>query len=503
MPRRRVLPSILLPLLLLALAPAALGARVPLSAINAAPTDRLEPCRVPGEHGIIDALCGFFGTWENRTTRTGRKIRLKVVVLPAHGAHRQPDPVFFLGGGPGEAVTGGAGETFDLQQALRADGQDRDFVFIDQRGTGEPDRLGCTLGANENDLQTYLGAMFPVAAVRACRAELERKYDLTRYTTDVAMDDLEDARAWLGYGRINLSGGSYGTRAAQVFLRRHPDSVRSMILSGVVPLDETAPLSHAAAGQRSLDLVLAWCAQDPACHASFPRLQVDLAAVLERLAAGPVEVEIEHPVTHVGAKVKVSREIIADGIRWQLYTRRTGAALPRLLHAAAGGEFSPLAQATVRSRLGLIQGLALGLFFSVTCAEDIPFIAPEQIAARTAGSFLSDYRVREQMGACAVWPRADVPPRHQEAVHSNVPVLLVSGERDPVTPPAFAERVARSLANSLRVVVPYGAHDDETPCIEDLEKRFIEHGAVHGLDTSCLAKLERTPFEIEAPRPHP
>jgi len=492
---QRAFPLLLLTLPLLA--PAAGAAEKP------APPARLEPCKVPGDQGDVEARCGFFETWENRVTRTGRKLKLKVVVLPAKSAQPKPDPVFFFGGGPGEAVAGDGGYTAADQERLRKDGEDRDFVFIDQRGTGEPDRLGCNLGGDDADLQTYLGEMFPAAAVRKCREELEKKYDLTLYTTDIAMDDVEDARVWLGYGKINLNGGSYGTRAAQTFLRRHPGSVRTVTLNGVVPMDETLPLSHAAGGQRSLDLLLGWCEKDPACHTAFPAVRKEFQAVLDRLAQAPVRVEIEHPATHKKVAVTVSRDLVADGVRWQLYTPQNGAALPRLIHEAAGGSFAPLAQAAVKSRVGIIEILAMGMFFSVTCAEDIPFIDSGSIAARTAGSFLSDYRVRQQMAACAVWPKAKAPAGQRDAVHSDVPVLLINGERDPVTPPAFGERAARFLGDSLHVVVPFGAHGGDTDCVEGLQRTFLEKGAVKGLDTSCLAKIPMTPFEIEAPKPAP
>jgi pimeloyl-ACP methyl ester carboxylesterase len=503
MPKFRFLSS----LVLLMLPLSAVAEAKPATATRPAdrpspPAAKLEPCKVPGENGEVEARCGFFETWENRAARSGRKIRLKVVVVPARGPHPKPDPVFAFGGGPGQAITTEAGGAPGFQEELRKDGQDRDFVFIDQRGTGEPDRLGCNLGGQDSDLQTYLGEMFPVDAVRQCREELEKKYDLTLYTTDVAMDDIDDARVWLGYGKINLIGGSYGTRAAQVYLRRHPGSVRTVILDGVVPMDETLPLSHAAGGQRSLDLLLGWCEKDPACHGAYPDVRKDLQTMLDRLAQGPAQVEIENPVTHQKVSVKVSREVITDGIRWQLYTPAEGAALPRLIHEAAAGSLSPLAQASVQSRVGLPQLLAMGMFFSVTCAEDIPFIDPGQIAARTAGSFLSDYRVRQQMGACAVWPRAKVPAGHREAVRSDVPVLLINGERDPVTPPAFGDRTAKLLSNSLHVVVPWGAHGGETtPCVNRLQKEAIEKGAVKGLDTSCLAQIRMTPFQTEPPKP--
>lgn len=456
----------------------------------------LAPCALEGHHGAkVAARCGFFETWENRAARSGRKLRLKVIVLPATAAHPAPDPIFFFGGGPGEAITMEARDTEDWMELRRH----RDFVFIDQRGTGEPDRLGCRLGGDDADLQTYLGEMFPAGAVKACREELEKKYDLTLYTTDIAMDDIDDARAWLGYGKINLVGGSYGTRAAQVYLRRHPDSVRTVILNGVVPMDEALPISHAAGGQRSLDLLLGWCDADAACHRAFPGVRKDLAAVLERLSQGPVRVEVRHPATHAKVTVAVSREIVADGIRFNLYSTSGGARLPRLIHEAAGGDLAPLAQAAIDARLGVIDILAHGMFFSVTCAEDIPFIDPAQIAARTAGSFLGDYRVRQQMAACAAWAQAKVPAEHREAVHSGVPVLLVSGERDPVTPPEFARRAAQFLTNSLLVTVPFGGHADSPGCVEDLERDLIEKGSVQGLDPSCVAGIKRTPFEVKEP----
>ncbi len=454
---------------------------------------QLHPCKGGAE---IGALCGTYQVWENRAAKSGRKIGLKIVVLPALSSHPKPDPIFFLAGGPGQAATdlaaSGAGNS------LR---RDRDLVYVDQRGTGEPDRLTCELGGHEDDLQSYLGEMFPVAAVRQCREELEKTHDLTLYTTDIAMDDLDEVRAWLGYGKINLLGGSYGTRAAQVFLRRHPQAVRAAVLFGVVPMDETLPISHAAGGQRSLDLLLGWCEKDAACKARFPDTRKELETVLNRLAQSPVTVEVRHPRTGKTAQVRLSRELVADGLRWLLYNPGDSARLPLLVHEAAAGDFSALGQASVSARVGIVGALAHGMFFSVTCAEDIPFIDPSQIPARTAGSFLGDYRVRQQMAACGVWPRAAVAPEHREAVRSDVPVLLVSGERDPVTPPAFALRAARQLSRAVQVVVPFAGHGgDDDGCVEGIGTKFLEQGSGEGLDTSCLKGIRLTPFVLEKPK---
>lgn len=476
------------------LAPAAGTARAA-GAAKTAPrsyASRLTACRIPGEKAEVDAFCGLHEVWENRTAKQGRKLHLKVVVLPSLAAAPKPDPVFFFGGGPGEAITTGAG--FAAGSTLR---RDRDLVFVDQRGTGEPDKLDCQLGGHDDDLQSYLGEMFPVAAVRECEERLAKSHDLTLYTTDLAIDDFDEVRSWLGYGRINVLGGSYGTRAAQVYLRRHPGSVRTVILNGAVPMDETLPLSHAAAGQRSLDLLFDWCGKDAACHGKFPAVRQEFQTVMERLRREPVTVAVKHPKTGQPAEVRVAWNVVADGVRWALYTPAASARLPLMIHQAAGGDFAPLAQASVNARYGAIQGITMGLFFSVTCAEDIPFIDPAVVPGRTANTFLGDYRVKQQTAACGVWPRARIAPAHRDPVRSAAPVLVLNGERDPVTPPSFGPRLTRAMTHAVRIEVPWGTHGGEDPCTERIQEDFVRKGTGAGLDLSCVKAIKRPEFVLE------
>ncbi|HEY0512043.1 MAG TPA: alpha/beta hydrolase [Thermoanaerobaculia bacterium] len=453
---------------------------------------RLQPCKVEGEKGKVAAFCGLHEVWENRAAKSGRKIHLKVVVLPALSAHPKPDPVFFFGGGPGEAIAGEAG--FFAGSHLR---RDRDLVFVDQRGTGEPDKLACELGGHPDDLQSYLGEMFPVAAVRECRERLAKTHDLTLYTTNVGMDDVDEVREWLGYGKIDAWGGSYGTRAAQVYLRRHPQSVRAVILEGAAPMDEPLSLSHAAAAQRSLDLLTDWCEKDAACHGRFPAFRQEFKAVMDRLRREPVTVEVRHPKTGKPVRVKVAWNVVADGVRWTLYSPGPSGRLPLMIHQAASGDFGPLAQASVRSRLGAIGGITMGLFFSVTCSEDIPFIDPAEVAKRTANTFLGDYRVQQQTAACGVWPHTAIEPGHREPVRTDVPVLVINGERDPVTPPDFGRRLTRDMTHAVRIVVPYGTHNSEDPCTDKIQTAFIAKGSGEGLDLSCVSHIKRPPFALE------
>lgn len=457
---------------------------------------KLQPCKVPGAQGPVDARCATYKVWENREAKSGRKIGLKVVVLPALSATPKPDPLFFLGGGPGEAIAEEAGYFLGFPM-----NHDRDLVFINQRGTAEPDKLACELGGHADDLQSYLGEMFPVAAVRECEETLAKKYDLTRYTTDAAVDDFAEVLAWLGYRKINVVGGSYGTRTGQVFARRHPEQVRTVALTGAVPMDEHLPITHAAAGQRSLDLLTGWCEKDPACHGKFPGFRQEFQSVMDRLRREPATVEVESPKTHKPVQVKIAWNVVADGVRWALYTPQTSALLPWMVHQAATGDFKPLAQASVNARINAIDLLTMGLFFSVTCAEDIPLIDPAQVPARTANTFLGDYRVKQQTAACGVWPRAKIERGHWKAVHTDLPVLVINGERDPVTPPDFGTRVTQAMTHATRIVVPWGTHGGNDPCTDKIQEDFIEKGSGEGLDLSCVSRIQMTPFALEAPKP--
>jgi pimeloyl-ACP methyl ester carboxylesterase len=458
---------------------------------------RLRPCKVPvwdfstKEETPGDALCGSYEVWENREAKAGRKISLRIVVLPALSPSPLPDPVLVLSGGPGGAATQGV-----YGSGLR---QERDLVFIDQRGSGEPDRLGCHL-AKEGDLQGELGELFPLDAVRRCRDELGKKYDLARYSVAEAVDDFDEIMHWLGYGKVNLIGSSYGTRTAQVYLRRHPESVRTAVLWGVLPMDEPVPLSHASGAQRSLDLVLGMCEKDAACHAKLPDPRKDFQAVMDRVSRGPVEVEVADPKTKKATRVRLSREAVTDGIRLILYSAESAAALPFFFHRAAAGDWKLLGQAVVTAKAGLEEVMARGLFFSVTCGQDLPFIDPAEVPARTAGTFFGEFRVRQQTAACALWPHAQIAPADREAIRSDVPVLLINGDLDPVTPPDFGRRAARFLTRSLLVAEPYAGHEESPPCVEALANGLVRRGTPEGLDVdACVRQLEPVPFVLEPP----
>lgn len=465
---------------------------------SARPSLTLADCEVPGVKGR--ARCGTYEVFENRATRRGRKIKLKVVVLPATGAERAPDPYFYIAGGPGSSATGDAPGVAHQSAKIR---ERRDLVFLDQRGTGGSNPLDCPL-FDPNDLQSHLENFLPLEAVRRCRAELEGRADLTLYTTPLAADDLEEVRAALGYGRINLLGTSYGTRAALVYLRRHPESVRTVTLHGVLPTDELITLAYAEDAQRALDGVLGECERDAECRAAFPRAREEARAVFDRLRRGPVEVEILHPQSGQNARVRLSRNLAGEAVRYMLYHPVPASQIPLTLHLAAAGDFTPLAEAALFYRQQIVGSGSNGLYLSVTCSEDLPFIKPgEAEGPRVEQTFLGSYRHVQQRAACQLWPRGPVPADYAEPTRSQAPVLLLTGEWDPVTPPAHGEQALKHLPNGVHVLVPSGGHSfgglEGVECVDRLKTEFVERGTAKGLDTSCAARIRRRGFVTSAP----
>ena len=459
----------------------------------------LTPCEVPGIS--VKAQCGRYEVFEDRASGKGRKISLRIVVLPATGSERAPDPIVYIAGGPGSSAVEDARGIVELFGKLR---ERRDLVFIDQRGTGDSHPLDCPL-YNPADLQSFLGYFFPLDAVRKCREQLEPKANLTLYTTPIAMDDLDEVRAALGYDQLNIFGASYGTRAAMVYMRQHPKHVRTVSLLGPAPTNQFMPQDFALHNDRALQGILAECAANEPCNQAFPNLRAETKAVLARLLKGPVEVEVKPPEGRSGtasrAKVKLSRDLAAEAIRYMLYSPGAASQVPLFLHLAAQGNFVPLAEAALRYRRNLVGTGSNGLYLSITCAEDLPFIKPGEGERMAANTFLGDYRLQQQREACALWPRGTVPSNYSEPTRSTAPVLILTGEWDPVTPPSNGEAVARHLPNSLHVVVPHGAHGfgglEGADCIVQLNTEFVERGTVKGLDTSCVKNVRRSGFALK------
>jgi pimeloyl-ACP methyl ester carboxylesterase len=453
----------------------------------------LTDCKV----GDFDVKCGTLEVWENRATKKGRKINLRIVVFPATGQPREPDPFVYFAGGPGSAASEDA---LGIAPAFAELRKHRDLLFVDQRGTGGSHGLDCTL-FNPADLQSYFGHFFPLEDVRKCRTELETKADLKLYTTTIAMDDMDEVRAKLGYEKLNLFGASYGTRAALTYLKRYPQRVRTAMLQGVSPTNHFLPGDYPIQTERALQGVLSECMADKVCNEAFPNIKEKAKAVLNQLIKGPVEVEIPKPNSTEVVKVKLSRDLAAEAIRYMLYNPIAASRIPLALNLASEGNFGPLARGALFYRTNLVATGANGMYLSITCAEDLPWIKPGDGERAAVDTFLGDYRLRQQREACALWPRAETEKDYSQAIRSDVPVLIVTGNWDPVTPPSNGDRVAKTLTNSLHLVIPSGAHGinglEGSDCVNRLMREFVESGTHKSLDTTCVKNVRRRGFQLK------
>ncbi|HEX2568705.1 MAG TPA: alpha/beta fold hydrolase [Polyangia bacterium] len=469
----------------------------------------LKPCQLsaPDLPDRVPAQCGTLEVDEDRAPRspgsppstsqgaskTGRKIRLRVAVLEATGARTAQDPLFLLAGGPGQAAT----EAFlPALPAFAALHQHRDLVLVDQRGTGESNALACPKVEVEKPIETPEAIQ---AEVRTCLKALSG--DPRFYTTPAAMDDLDDVRAALGYDRINLYGGSYGTRAALVYLRQHPEHVRAVVLDGVAAPDWLLGPPMARDAERAIELLWARCAADPDCHARFPRPSEEFKALLGRLADKPVELTVDDPVTAAPTPVKVTRTLLASTVRLLSYVPATQALLPLLVHTAAGGDLRAIAAQSLRARD--VVHLSEGMHFAVACSEDFPFYPPDA-AESGRGTYVGDAGVLAYMAGCTIWPRGTLPADYHTPVRGDAPVLLLSGELDPVTPPSNAEQVALPLPHARALVARGEGHGTiRGHCVQRIITQFIERASVSDLDAQCLETPRPTPFFLGFTGPRP
>ena len=448
---------------------------------------RLMPCRLPGvEH---DAQCGQVRRPLDPAQPGGPQVDIHFAVLPALARNRKPDPVFFFAGGPGQSAIDVAAT---MSRVFARVSNRRDLVFVDQRGTGRSAPLACERPAPTRPLVEAVDPERQFAQLARCRERLQAlpHGDLRRFTTWIAMQDVEAVRRALGAQKINLVGGSYGTRAALEYQRQFPQAVRRAVLDGVAPPDMVLPASFSPDNQAALEALFAGCAADDACRSRHPTLPADWRRLL---ASAPREATIVHPVTGAPERLTLTREALLGLVRGPLYVPALAAALPLAIDEAANGRFEPLAGLSSALQGARAPVLAEGMHFSVVCSEDAPRLAQSADApGADFGSGFADLYRR----VCADWPRGPVPDAFYALSAAPAATLVLSGGADPATPPRHGERVVRSLgAKARHVVVPEAGHGlMALPCLRDVLFRFIDaedDAAALAVDADCARALPR------------
>ena len=348
--------------------------------------DKLAPCK--GDDTPVDAYCGTLKVYENRETKQGRQIDLNIVLLPALSADPKPDPFFFLAGGPGQ---GAAKMAKPLREAFRQMLTDRDIVLVDQRGTGKSNPLNC-VDPDESLKSFNEPEEASIAKLKQCMSGYDA--DLRLYTTPIAMDDLDDVRAYLGYDTINIYGGSYGTRAGLVYMRQHGDRVRTAVLDGVAPTNMRLPLFFPRDVQRAFDRLIADCATDAGCNARYPNLGARARALVERLEKTPPLVSVVHPRTGEHGEIRMTARILVNVFAQTLYQPLSASLLPALIERAEQNDFQGVLALTGGGGDPEDPMMAVGMQLSVICAEDAPRISAEEAKHEADGTLFGPHVMR-------------------------------------------------------------------------------------------------------------
>lgn len=456
---------------------------------------RFAPCTLEGYDG--EAFCGRVAVPEDPVA-PGRVLSLRVAILPATGPDslRRPDPVLILDGGPGQAASRAAPWVAEDLEVVR---RGRDVILSDRRGTGGSNALDCP---DEPGPETPPGEVVRPAMpgdVRRCREHLEARADLTKYTTPFAAADVIALADSLGIERLNLYGGSYGSREAFEVVRRHPERVRSVAVFAVTPPHRRALLESPRSADRAMRRLIDDCMVDDACRRAYPDLRRELDEVVRRLEEEPATFTVPLPDGGHSDPLRLTRTGFGSVLRTGLLSPAQSASIPALIHAAYGGDFDALGAAYVRIARLTPAALSRGLFLSAACAEELGRVRAGEIGPATAGTFWGDGWVRSLRDQCAEWPRGDLPPDFFDPPTGDTPMLLLSGWLDPIAPPAWAEELHRHMPNARRVVVREGHHNFAyDACARGALARFFDELDPFGMDVRCIAEAPRPPFLVPA-----
>jgi pimeloyl-ACP methyl ester carboxylesterase len=447
----------------------------------------LVPCHL--ERLSEEVRCGAHEVFENREKNSGRRLKIQFAVLEPLRRSTDPDPLFIFAGGPGQGARSYGAIAARFFKKVR---RTRAIVLVDLRGTGGSRPLECGIGEDPlNSLDSLLGGDEMAAD---CLKSLDA--DPRQYTHKDALRDVDEIRQLLGYERINLWGGSWGTRAALLYAATYPNVVRSLVLDGAVPLGMEFPRSVAEDSERALDLLVAACSKDKACAAAYPGAKADLGRLLARLEQKPLTIETPHPQTGALTAVTLGGAALAEIVRVALYTPSDATRLLRILLHAGRGNLSPLLAQVVKSASSSTDSMALGATLSILCSEDLPLVRNVDFEGEGRNTFVRSGYADAWVARCKSW--AVGPPLEVDAaLRLKIPALILSGQHDPVTPPRWGEAMRRHFPDSVHIVAPGAAHNASfSGCMPDLIAEFIERGRGDGIDISCAERIAWPPFVI-------
>ena len=467
-------------------------------------------CAFPVPDGVR-AECGYLAVPRDRRGNDGVTLRLHYAVFKSTSSNPRPDPVVYLSGGPGF----GALETVPLtfNRRFLPFLAERDFIMFDQRGTGlsEP-ALDCPEYTRtyydllDRDLSTEeAGAEF-LGAFRECHDRLVKEgVDPEAYTTVENAADVRDLRVALGYDEWNLYGVSYGTKLALTTMRDHPQGIRSAILDSAFPLQVNLDTSIAANARRAFDVLFQGCAAHVAspgegmsCAEAYPGLRESFFRTVAALNDDPAAVSLTNPLTGETFPALLDGDALVATLFQSLYATELLPVIPLAIAEAEEGRFDAVA-AIQGSLLAELDFASVGMQLSVQCGEETRFVTREELAGAVKDfPELGDVFAREvNLDVCELWGSRRAGPIENEAVSSPIPALVLSGEYDPITPPAWGRLTAADLDNAFFYEfrgVGHGA-SGTGGCPLGITLDFLDDPGSEP-DSSCMARMRRPDFVV-------
>lgn len=458
----------------------------------------LSDCSIGAGPAKITAQCTTIDVPLNPDDPAAGNLGIAIARIPARRQSKHTDAFTMIAGGPGQS----AQQSYQsIASAFRRVGRDRDIILIDQRGTGESAKLECPPSPEALGLQLQFDAEQLTEQAQQCLESLE--FDPRLFSTSVAVQDLETIRKHLGISQWNLYGISYGTRVAQHYLRRYPDSVRTMILDAVVPPPVALGPDIAPLAQRALDLVFDRCANSDGCNDAFGHQGERTLALMQDLEDQPRSITYEDIASGKLTTRQFTRNDLAVTLRLMSYSSQTAALLPSMLHdAMTRNNFAPLARQSDLQSKSINDALAIGMHHAIICTEDAPFISSSSAAAEP--SYMGEAVVDSIKATCQDWPQGILDEDFKEPLRSDVPTLILSGGADPITPSHYGEQVHSVLNNSYHIVNENEGHM-QAPfgCIPIIIARFVDQASTDNLQDDCLKRLIPLPFFVDANGPLP
>ena len=437
----------------------------------------------------IDAQCATFERNENPKDAESRRIALSVIKLPSHSPEPEPDAFTVIQGGPGGSSIDFAVAYSRVFEEIR---KKRDIIVIDQRGTGRSNKLTCEL---PEELRNTFNLDLIQKATQKCLNELSKENDLRYYTTSIAVDDLEALRIAAGYSQLNLYGVSYGTRVVLHFLKKYPSSARTAVIDGVVQTGlNLAGGEIARRWEDSFEALNNRCQNEPSCANTHGDLYEQYQVLEERFKAAPVTVTVPHPTTGKATEYTFGEHTLFGAMRLMAYSTEQLALIPLLLSEAVKENYNFAAAQSLLMEANFADQFATGMHNSVVCTEDAPFVTADnkaQAKNTIVGEMMSDIL----MNSCSVWPKGYMDQDFLEPFSTEIPVLILSGETDPITPPENGEIAAEQLGNTKHIEVPAHGHGVVARgCVPNLVGLFVTNASFEMVDDTCTKRERPSPF---------